>query len=131
MSLSYQERFGQSRRTEETRDCFGRDAYFDPNDAECRRCHLFNACEERIGNSRQHYSPLRTSRTSRTSRNIRTEDSEEALPRGEAGIVREEETGGERFLYDLLTGAARGAFWEAYQFFCNFRFGKRRRPSDD
>ena len=110
MGLRYGDQFPS---TEREPECFGRSAYYNPRDSDCRRCPFMDDCGDEIRSRRG--GPSRSSRPSeRSTSGIEVQ--------GEAGDVQEEETATNRFFRDCLTGACRGALWEGYQFFKRFRF---------
>ena len=107
-------RYGERRA--EKPDCYDREGYFNSNDPDCQRCDWCSECERR--DRIRHNSvniPINSYRS-----NMRNPI--EAEPDTDAGIVKENETAGQRFFKDCLTGACRGAALEAYRFFLRFRF---------
>jgi hypothetical protein len=110
--LRYSDRFPQDERFPE---CFGRDAYFDPKTTECQRCDFFNRCSSATRGRKGVSIP------------VRGVDDKERMPskglqgRTHAGIVQEGETAFQRFVKDVVTGAARGASYESYEFWTYFR----------
>lgn len=111
-------RYGESSYQDNKPDCYGRSSYFSARDPDCQRCEFFEDCHDSIRGSRvRSVSPARSIRV-----NSQKPTDGAASAKGEAGTIRENETASQRFIKDCATGACRGAAWEAYQFFCNFRF---------
>lgn len=115
MPLRYGDRFPR-RTVEDHPDCFGREAYYRSTDPECQRCHAYDECSEVIRDKR-HGGGTRIG-----VRGDPHEEKVEVLKAGKAGEIQEGETPFNRFCKDCVTGACRGAAYEAYQFFCRFRF---------
>lgn len=108
-------RYGESR--SQKPDCYGRESYFNTRDPDCQRCDFFDDCADEIKSRRRGSSSVRSVYPRREERS-----NEVLKAKTHAGIVQEGESPGGRFLRDCLTGACRGAAWEAYEFFCQFRF---------
>jgi hypothetical protein len=109
--LRYSDRFPQDERRPE---CFGREAYFDPKTTECQRCDFFNSCRSEARGRRGISIPARDSDQDRS-------PTKGMQGRTHAGIVQEGETAFQRFVKDVVTGAARGASYESYEFWSYFR----------
>ena len=96
-------------------ECYGNAVDHNRQDPDCQRCDFFDDCRDSIDRKRSRSVPInRPSRVDTRSEMMRSET--------RAGIIKEGESAGERFLRDCMTGACRGASWEAYEFFCKFRF---------
>jgi hypothetical protein len=110
-------RYGDSYRDNKP-DCFGRSSYFSSRDPECHRCEFYDDCHGAVRGSR--VRPVSSVRPIKVNTPRPADGATSA--KGEAGVIRDGETASQRFVKDCATGACRGAAWEAYQFFCNFRF---------
>ncbi|MFW9801041.1 MAG: hypothetical protein ACFFFC_00190 [Candidatus Thorarchaeota archaeon] len=97
-------------------NCYGKENYFNENDSDCERCDWCEDCENAVRSKRYGTSiPVNTIRNKEGPTEVFGSSTE-------AGIIREGETAGQRFVKDCLTGACRGIAWEAYRFFWKFRF---------
>ena len=110
-------RYGGNSARSNRPECYGRSQYFSAGDADCQRCEFFDDCEETVSSPRIRPRSVRINNP----RPVHKGDGA-ATTSNESGVIREDETAGQRFVKDCATGACRGAAWEAYQFFCNFRF---------
>jgi hypothetical protein len=108
MALRYSDRFPRK----EHPDCFGHSTYYEENSRRCNECHYADECFEEINNVEPNHT------TNHTINHI--EQKPEVLTR--AAEFKEGQSPAERFFRDTLTGAVRGALYEAYDFFCRFRF---------
>lgn len=103
-----------------SRTCFGRENYYHPNDHACRHCTDRERCVDEIQAARR--GPGSRSRRVPTTRGPSDHPDGVELSTSSAGQVQEGESAFSRFLKDCATGACRGAAWESYQFFREYRF---------
>jgi hypothetical protein len=107
--------------------CWGNPHTFSLDDHECQGCRYQHSCRMEVVDSRRPFSPRPTviGRTNTAGRRSRRygEDADDGLRSNcESGIVGEGERAIERFAKDCASGALRGLFYEAWQFFRNYRF---------
>jgi len=104
--------------------CWGHPNTFDPNDLECQGCRWQHSCRAAVSRDGRP-NVINTSRTYRSAPSNSTRnryDDGSMSSNYESGIVSEGERPIERFAKDCASGALRGLFYEAWQFFRNFRF---------
>lgn len=98
-------------------NCWGNERTFDPSDSECSGCRFRHSCAANI------------ERQDRTERGGSTVPVRTSGRRDDGGVVGKYEGGQveahekpiERFLKDAAAGALRGAFFEMYNFWRNYR----------
>lgn len=100
--------------------CWGKTNTYDPNDFECQGCKWQHTCRAYATRGDGPVSIRPTIASNNYRRNRR--DDEGMSANYETGIVEDGEKPIERFAKDCTAGALRGLFYEAYQFFRNFRF---------
>lgn len=117
--LRYSDRFPRREASNNHPDCLGREAYYRSTDPECQRCSSYDECSDIIRDKRHGVG----SGAGTTRIPVQREQGVEVTHAlNKAGEVQEGETAFNRFCKDCVTGACRGAAYEAYQYFCRFRF---------
>lgn len=105
--------------------CWGHPNTYDQNDFECQGCRWQHSCRAAVGREGRPVV-INTSRPtyrSGMSNNNRNRCDDGGMSASyESGVVSEGERPIERFAKDCASGALRGLFYEAWQFFRNFRF---------
>lgn len=106
--------------------CWGNSSTFSEEDFECQGCMYQHSCRAEVTNGGRRSVHIRPSVVNRgtTSRRYRRHyDDDDGLSSSyDSGIVEDDERAIERFAKDCAGGALRGLFYEAWQFFRNFRF---------
>jgi len=103
--------------------CWGNPNTYDPNDFECQGCMHQHSCRS-YSDRGERPTAVRpaVSNSNPYRRTYRRGDDDGVSSNYESGIVEEGEKPVERFAKDCAAGALRGLFYEAWQFFRNFRF---------
>jgi len=109
--------------SDEKPTCWGNANTYDPNDFECQGCRWQHSCRSAADRGDRPVS-IRPTIASGNSfrRSYRRNEDDGVSANYETGIVEDGERPVERFAKDCAAGALRGLFYEAWQFFRNFRF---------
>lgn len=103
--------------------CWGNPNTYDPNDFECQGCKYQHSCRSAADRGERPTVIRPTiSNNNYQRRSYRRNDDDGCSANYESGIMEEGEKPIERFAKDCTAGALRGLFYEAWQFFRNFRF---------
>lgn len=101
--------------------CWGEETAFDPDgDAECNGCAFQHSCRSQIIQSNDRPRVYRPRPVHRKPQ-FRKHDDSDMEGEHESGIVEENESALHRFVKDGAAGAARGMFYEFYQFWKRYR----------
>jgi hypothetical protein len=123
--VAYQDHIRNS--SDERPHCWGNSNTFSMEDFECQGCRYQHSCRAEVaaggGSSRSvHIRPTVINRGTSYRKYRRNDDDDGLSSSYESGIVEDGERAIERFAKDCAGGALRGLFYEAWQFFRNFRF---------